>query len=132
MKRGNHPAPPAVGGASLLVIFAVLCLTVFSLLSLTTVLAERREADASREAYLDWYAADLQAQETFARLRQGQIPEGVAVRENVYRYTCPVDAVRHLEVALEYKNGRWTVLRWQTAAVAEEAESPLPVWDGNG
>ena len=30
-------SPPAVGGISLLVAFAVLCLTVFALLSLTTM-----------------------------------------------------------------------------------------------
>ena len=34
--------PPALGGVSLLVIFAVLCLTVFALLSLSTVQADCR------------------------------------------------------------------------------------------
>ena len=35
-------APPMVGLSSLLVIFAVLCLTVFAVLSLSTVRADRR------------------------------------------------------------------------------------------
>lgn len=35
-------SPPAIGGTSLLVVFAVLCLTVFALLSLTTVQADVR------------------------------------------------------------------------------------------
>ena len=38
---------PAIGGSSLLVIFAVLCLTVFALLSLSTVQADNRLSDAS-------------------------------------------------------------------------------------
>ena len=40
-------SPPPVGGASLLVVFAVLCLTVFALLSLSTVRANERLSEAS-------------------------------------------------------------------------------------
>ena len=47
MKRNHSISTPTVGGSSLLVIFAVLCLTVFALLSLSTVQAEKRMADAS-------------------------------------------------------------------------------------
>ena len=43
-------AAPAVGGSSLLVIFAVLCLTVFALLGLSTVRADGRLSDASAKA----------------------------------------------------------------------------------
>ena len=41
MREGKNPAP-MVGGSSLLVIFAVLCLTVFAMLSLTQAQADRR------------------------------------------------------------------------------------------
>ena len=44
MKRKQSISIPAFGGSSLLVIFAVLCLTVFALLSLSTVQAEKRLA----------------------------------------------------------------------------------------
>ena len=37
MKKQKKTSLPAIGGSSLLVIFAVLCLTVFALLSLNTV-----------------------------------------------------------------------------------------------
>ena len=70
-------SPPAVGGISLLVVFAVLCLTVFALLALTTVQADNRLADASAKAVTDYYAADCRAQEILARLRNGERPEGV-------------------------------------------------------
>ena len=43
-------SPPPVGGASLLVVFAVLCLTVFALLSLSTVRANGRLSEASAQA----------------------------------------------------------------------------------
>ena len=70
-------APPALGGSSLLVAFAVLALTVFALLSLSTVRADVRLADASAQAVTDYYAADCQAQEILARLRSGETVEGV-------------------------------------------------------
>lgn len=54
--------PPAVGGSSLLVIFAVLCLTIFALLGLGTVQADQRLSDASAEAVYGYYAADCQAE----------------------------------------------------------------------
>ena len=55
-------APPPVGGASLLVVFAVLCLTVFALLSLSTVRANGRLSETSAQAVADYYAADCAAQ----------------------------------------------------------------------
>ena len=49
---------PIVGGSSLLVIFAVLCLTVFALLGLSTVQAGGRLSEASAEAVSAYYAGD--------------------------------------------------------------------------
>lgn len=50
MNKEDRFSPPAVGGISLLVAFAVLCLTVFALLSLSTVQAQKRLSDASHKA----------------------------------------------------------------------------------
>ena len=47
MGNEKRALPPAVGGSSLLTVFAVLCLTVFALLSLATVQADARLSDAS-------------------------------------------------------------------------------------
>lgn len=121
---------PAIGGSSLLVIFAVLCLTVFALLSLSTVQAEKRMADAAAAAVTDYYAADLQAQEVFSRLRSGETVEGVQVSEDIYSYRCLISDHQVLEVELKQKENTWTVLRWQVIASAEPAENVLPVWDG--
>lgn len=76
-RKKSGMAPPALGGSSLLVAFAVLALTVFALLSLSTVKADVRLADASAKAVEDYYAADTKAQEILARLRAGETVEGV-------------------------------------------------------
>ena len=71
MNKKESFSPPAVGGISLLVVFAVLCLTIFGLLSLATVQADGRLADASAQAVTDYYAADCEAQAILARLLSG-------------------------------------------------------------
>ena len=58
----------AVGISSLLVIFAVLCLAVFALLSVSTVQAQNRLAESSREAVLGYYRADCEAETVLAAL----------------------------------------------------------------
>ena len=66
MNKKKSFSPPVIGGSSLLVIFSVLCLTVFALLSLSTVLADQRLEDASVKAVAAYYEADCAAEEIFA------------------------------------------------------------------
>ncbi|MEG1658165.1 MAG: hypothetical protein RR288_03820 [Oscillibacter sp.] len=127
MDEERMPSPPAVGGSSLLVIFAVLCLTVFALLSLSTVRASTRLSQASAEAVSAYYAADTQAESILAQIRGGEIPPGVTVDGNRYAYTCPISHSQTLFVEVEGE----TVLRWQAVPTgAWEPESGLTVWDG--
>lgn len=130
MKQKAPISPPAIGGSSLLVIFAVLCLTVLSLLSLSTVQAEKRLSDIAASSVTAYYEADLEAQAIFARLRAGETVPGVEESEGIYRYVCAISPNQHLEVALRKEGECWTVLRWQTAAQPEEISTTLPVWDG--
>lgn len=131
MKKCGKISVPAIGGSSLLVIFAVLCMTVFALLSLRTAQAEKQVADASAQGVTQYYAADLQAQEIYARLRSGETVSGVDVEGNRFSYTCPISEHQVLAVELEQKDGTFTVLRWQVIAGAEIENGTLPVWDGS-
>ena len=100
-------SPPPVGGASLLVVFAVLCLTVFALLSLSTVRANGRLSEASAQAVADYYAADCAAQEILARLRAGEEPEGVEFEgfgELYASYACPISDQQELRVEVRFPN----------------------------
>ena len=130
MRKEKSMPLPIFGSSSLLVIFAVLCLTVFALLSLSTARAYGRLSDASAAAVSDYYAADCRAEELFARLRSGELPEEVKKINDVYAYSCPISPSQTLEVELRQQDGIWTVLRWQAVAETEAAEVTLPVWDG--
>lgn len=122
---------PPIGGSSLLVIFAVLCLTVFALLSLSTAQAGGRLSDASAQAVSDYYRADCLAEEILAQLRSGQLPEGVAVEDGVYSYTCPISDTQALAVSVRLDRDHYTVLRWQAVSTIEwTPDESIDLWDG--
>lgn len=130
MKKQKAISVPAVGGSSLLVIFAVLCLVTLSLLSLNTVLAEKRLSQTSAQAAVDWYGADLKAQEIFARLRNGeQVPE-VQQTGSEYTYLVSISQHQSLLVSLKKNSDGWEVVSWQTIAHPEDGDTTLPVWQG--
>lgn len=140
---------PATGGISLLVVFAVLCLTVFALLSLATVQADLRLADASAQGVKDYYAADCQAQAILAWLRTGgekpqDIPEDFSMStaisdfpdhsETTHCYACPISDTQELQVEVRFhSDGSYTILRWQAGPIGEWAASDtVEIWDGDG
>ena len=131
MKEKRPFSMSAVGAGSLLAAFAVLTLTVFALLSLATAQAEQRLAESSYRAITEYYAADLQAEEVFARLRQGQQPADVQQEGNRYRYSCPISESQTLFVELEHTQEGWQVQRWQAVAAQQEEKTGQNVWEGN-
>ena len=130
MNKQETFSPPAVGGSSLLVIFAVLCLTVFALLSLSTVQAEMRLADAATDAVTRYYEADLQAEEIYARLRNGEAVYCVTEQDGVYEYRISISQRQMLQVRLQKINENWEVLQWQAIALEEEPDDRMDVWKG--
>lgn len=130
MKKSNLSA---VGISSLLVIFAVLCLAVFALLSVSTVQAQNRLADSSREAVTGYYRADCEAEEILASLRDGELPEGVTQNGDVFTYTCRISDTQVLAVSVKLRENQYTILQWQAVSTADwETEDKLPVWGGQG
>lgn len=132
MKKETALALPGVGISSLLVIFAVLCMTVFALLSVSTVDAHARLAESSRTAVAGYYQADCAAEEILARLRSGETLDDVRRDGNTYYYACPISDTQTLAVCVEVDGEDYTILRWQAISTADwEADDDLPVWDGN-
>ena len=121
---------PVVGVSPLLVIFAVLCMTVFALLGLSTVQADKGLSDVRTAAVSDYYAADCRAEEILARLRSGETVPGVSFNEGIYVYACPISDTQTLQVEVQRKG--WKVLRWQAVSAASwQAKDSVSVWDGD-
>jgi hypothetical protein len=132
MRNGERAAMPTVGASSLLVSFAVLCLTVFALLALATVQADARLADASAQAVVNYYTADCEAQRVLAQLRAGQLPAQVEQQGDRYFYTCPMGETQQLQVEIQKSTGGYRIVRWQAEPSAVwEADETLDLWDGN-
>ena len=137
MVKKESFSPPALGGSSLLVVFAVLALTVFALLSLSTVRADVRLGDAAARAVTDYYAADVKAQEILARLRNGETPEGVTFSGSGLlraEYTVPISDTQELQVSVILRgiaDREYVVERWEVVSVGVwEPDQGLDVWDG--
>lgn len=129
--KPHRSSPPAVGGASLLVVFAVLCLTTFALLSLSTVQADNRLAQSSANAVASYYRADCQAQEILAQLRAGNQPPGVTAEGDVYSYICPISDTQNLAVTVRITQANYAILSWKAVSADKwEPDNRLHLWDG--
>lgn len=118
-----------VGGSSLLVIFATLCFTVFALLTLSTVKADLRLADGAVQAVEDFYRADCEAEEILAKIRSGEVPEGVIREGTLYSYVCKISDTRELQILVDVKGTEYHILRWMAVSVADwNPDEYIEVW----
>ncbi len=123
---------PLVGVSSLLVIFSVLVLTVFSMISLSSSLASKRINDASLEAMRDYYRADTEAEEIFAALKQGDMPSGVTAEGDIYKYSCVISDTQRLEVEIKKTDTGWDIMRWKPVSAVDWQEQQETFWSGEG
>ena len=142
MKRGGGVS----GAVSLVMIFCVLCLAVFSVLTLATADRERNLAELTARSAAEYYAADGQAVRIVAALREGDtVPAGVEVAHTVSEYPggpveeaefiVPINDDLSLDVAVRLRDqGGETceILRWQTVYTGTwEIDESMDIWDGN-
>lgn len=133
MKKKQRSQISVVGGSSLLVIFSVLCVVIFALMSLTTAMNDTELNERSLEAIRGYYAADSAAEEILAELRRGEVPEAVVSGEDgTYSYSCPISDTQQLNVSIRTNGTDYEILRWQSA-LAEEwtPDEHIHVWHGN-
>lgn len=126
-KKSSFPVP--VGASSLLVIFAVLCLTVFALLTLSTMEADVKMADENMKVVTQYYEADYKAEEIIAKIRRGEDVKGVIKQENVYAFSCDISETQVLSVVVKKEKNRIRILQWQEIAIEEwNPQEYIKVW----
>lgn len=134
-----------VGIVSLTVIFAVLCLTIFSVLALSTALTERKFSEKRCSAQADYYAAESEcadiANEIGRLWEEGEREELLCFleensleyeEEDGFRvfYQRDIDENQHLEVVL-CLNEKFAIERWQVVGNGDwKADDHIDVWDG--
>lgn len=130
-----------IGSASLILIFSVLCLTVFSLLTLSMANREKALSEKLRSSVENFYYADSAAVEIAAKLRldseNGEYPlkiGGVEISskgEGQYSYCCPIDDRRSIVVEFQAKGEGINIRSWcETNTEGWSPDENLGVWIG--
>ena len=131
MKKKQRSQTSIVGGSSLLVIFSVLCVAIFALMSLTSATSDTRLNEKSLLTIKGYYAADSAAEEILASLRNGNVPEGVRLADGVYSYECPISETQQLLVEVAVDGTDYEILRWQAGSTVDWVpDDHIKVWDG--
>ena len=132
-----------IGGASIILIFAVLCMTIFSLISLQTALAGQNLATAQEKYIKDYYNADTQAEHVLAEIINAVVvPDNIGgidittgydehLRAETYAFSCTVNDTKELYVKAAVKRDACDILVWTVQDTAFWIfDDSLPVWHG--
>lgn len=129
--KEKRPAIGTPGSSSLMVIFAVLCIAIFAVLSLSTSLAGKRLADSSAKSVFDFYKADSEAERVLALLRNGEIPEDVEENNGCYTYYVPLSDSRSIRVEISLDGKDYNIRSWNTVYTSDwTADEKIDVWAG--
>ena len=155
-KRANIKRATSIisaGGAIVIVIFVVLCLTIFGLLSFTTAFADKRLADKSLSYVEIYYNADAKAESKLAEVYNALygtdelvFPDGVSGIVNASNsdggvtvaYSIPINDLQNLDCVVEYyidrqlNTLRYKVQKWQVVITdaLEYENGYFDLWEG--
>lgn len=133
-----------VGLSSMLMIFVMLCLTTFAVLSLTTARADSRLSDRAAAAAEDYYQAQCQAEEWLAEVdaisgriftaSAEQLPDGTTGWDSAsgsLSAAFPAGDGRELCLTVQISvDGTWALLSEMLVSTATWEEETIDVWDG--
>ena len=139
MKRGGGLS----GAVSLVMIFCVLCLAVFAVLTLATANRERQLSELTAERAAEYYAADAEATRIVAALARGEMPDAEITWADTSTRDVPWEIAEfavsaggeqelQVQVYLTPGSGRYRITRWQTAYTGDwEMNDTIELWDGD-
>jgi hypothetical protein len=143
MKRGGI----GVGSASIVLIFATLCLAIFTVVSLLPALTEQVLIEAEIQFVTDFYAADTVAEQVLAEILyeifQGEPTPPQVLGIEVFSYwnwdffaeiisfRTPVTDYRGLYVVVAFYGDFYEILTWQMYSLVDwTPDDRLNVWQG--
>ena len=132
-----------VGSASIVLVFAVLCLTVFSLITFVVAGNEKALVEAEASLVTGYYEADALAEHIIAELlEKDTIPSeirGIEIGsqfnekygvETTY-FFCPISDIKALYVSLILRDDSFDILSWRMWDTDEwEFDDTINVWSG--
>jgi len=114
-----------IGSASIMLVFVVLCLTIFAIISLSPALTDRTLANAEVQLVQDFFAADTLAEQVLAEiLASYEVPEtimGIEVQSHwsmelfllMTSFIVPINETKilHVEVGLDFDS--YQIFSWR-------------------
>jgi len=134
-----------VGSASIILVFAVLCLTVFTLITFVVAGNDKALVDAEVRLVTGYYKADTLAEQVLADiLVLDELPDPPVIRgvyiysefdiftmDEVVTFSCPVSGVKSLNVQAVIYDDRVEVIHWGMNDTDDwEFDDTLDIWDG--
>lgn len=154
-KKGVYQKVGAgVGYVSVMLIFAVICLTIFAVFSFKAAVSSERMNDRSGEFLKQYYAADSSAKETLSALNDLALEaagsfdfeeelaasaeriEGVSAKAAaggvLMSYTVAINECQEIAAGVVFSNdGKYEIKTWRTQNTgSESSDNGLNVWDG--
>ena len=145
MNKNSGGGGVGVGSASIILIFAVLCLTVFSLITFVVSNNDKVLVQSESRFVLGYYEADSLAERVLDELLKtdlGIMPAPILGIEidseydlflgaNVYYYSCPVSDEKELSVKLARTYDSYDILSWKMRDTGEwQMDTSLNVFMG--
>ena len=132
-----------IGSASVVLVFAVLCLTIFALISYTAALNDRALTEVEIRLVKGYYEADTLAEFILAEiLAADNIPDytrGVTIETRwdwdlmaeTVEFSCVISDEKELYVKVAFYGDSYDILSWRIQNTREWAiDTGLPVWQG--
>ena len=120
------------GAVSLVMIFCILCLVIFSMLTWVTAEREYILSKKTEESAAEYYRADYEATVIVAALRNGTNPDAeIDWDGDTASFVLPMGESLGLDVAVSVHGGTYQILRWQTVYTGVwEPDQFLDLWEG--
>lgn len=124
MNRRNKVSM-GIGLSTLMMIFTVLCLTIFATLSFLQAKRSLKETDKMVNSSVEYYAADYRACEIYEYLEENLDDESylasnnIKLENDVYSYSIKINDTLRLNVELKFENGTLNILKWQEVAIID-------------
>jgi len=141
MNKGSS----GIGSASIVLIFAVLCMTIFALISLQSAHADKALSDAQERLVKSYYDADTRAEYILAEiLKADAIPEKIdetnitvhsaqGTETVIAAFSCPMSDTKELYVQVALYHDSYDIQKWLIQDTGTwEIDDSLPVWQPPG
>ena len=105
-----------IGSASIIMLFAVLCLTVLAALSLLSANSQYSLSERSAEVTRAYYAAEVEAARTYELVKNGDMSHVEPYDyngETLYSYTVDIDQYQSIVVLLAIDGGETRLRSWK-------------------